>query len=84
LDEQTLRGKAPVGVAREAARLGIATVAVAGRTTLDRAALREAGFSETYTLQQLEPDLQRCIADAGPLLERTGRLIALELKTAIS
>ena len=84
LDEQTLRGKAPVGVAREAARLGVATVAVAGRTTLGEAALREAGFRATYTLQQLEPDLARCIADAGPLLERTGRLIALEQVTAIS
>ncbi len=83
LDEQSLRGKAPVGVAREAGRLGVRTVAVAGRTTLDEDALRAAGFDATYTLQELEPDLERCIADAGPLLERTGRRIALEWSTAV-
>jgi len=34
LDAQSLAGKAPVGVARAAARLGVPVVAVAGRSAL--------------------------------------------------
>jgi glycerate kinase len=76
LDEQSLHGKAPVGVAQEAARHGVPAVAVAGRTTLGADVLHDAGFVATYTLEELEPDLARCIAEAGPLLERIGRRIA--------
>jgi glycerate kinase len=90
LDEQTLRGKAPAGVAR-AARAGAAAagsgaagaagprlpvVAVAGRCTLPATRLREAGLDAAYPLTDLEPDLARCRADAGPLLERAARRIA--------
>jgi glycerate kinase len=78
LDEQSLRGKAPVGVARAAAARGVPTVAVAGVTSLSPAALHAAGFSATYTLQQLEPDVQRCMAEPGRLLERIGERIAAD------
>jgi glycerate 2-kinase len=70
LDRQTLRGKAPVGVAQAAARLGIPVIAVSGRSLLGRDELREAGFEDAYALTDLEPDPARCMADAGPLLER--------------
>ncbi len=76
LDEQSLRGKAPVGVARAAAERGVPTVAVAGVTSLSATALRAAGFAATYTLQQLEPDLDRSMAEPEPLLERIGERIA--------
>jgi glycerate 2-kinase len=76
LDEQSLGGKAPIGVARAAAERGVVTVAVAGVTSLSPAALTTAGFAATYTLQQLEPDLERSMAEPGPLLERIGELIA--------
>jgi glycerate kinase len=78
LDEQSLHGKAPVGVAQAAARLGIATVAVAGRTTLSPGTLAAAGFSATHTLQGIEPDLTRCMAEPAPLVVRIGRQIATE------
>ncbi|MFF4223824.1 glycerate kinase [Streptomyces abikoensis] len=74
LDEQTLHGKAPVGVARAAA--GTAVVAVCGRLSLDAAALAGVGIQRAYALTELEPDLARCVAHAGPLLERLAERVA--------
>ena len=76
LDTQSLAGKTPVGVARAAARRGIAVVAVAGRSTLREAELAAAGIAAVYPLTDLEPDLERCRAEADRLLRRTGQMIA--------
>jgi glycerate 2-kinase len=76
LDEQSLAGKAPIGVARAAASAGVQVVAVAGRLQLSAARLREAGIAAAYPLTDLEPDLERCIANASPLLRRVGAQIA--------
>jgi glycerate kinase len=76
LDTQSLAGKTPVGVARAAARHGIGVVAVAGRSTLREAELAAAGIAAVYSLSDLEPDLERCRAEAARLLRRTGRMIA--------
>ncbi len=76
LDAQSLAGKAPVGVARAAARRGIPVVAVAGRSTLTGPELAMAGIAAVYPLSALEPDPARCSAEARPLLERAGRMIA--------
>ncbi|MFI0416974.1 glycerate kinase [Spongiactinospora sp. 9N601] len=70
LDEQTLRGKAPAGVAEAAAKAGVPVVAVCGRRSLGEAELHAAGIQAAYALTDIEPDPARCIADAGPLLER--------------
>jgi glycerate 2-kinase len=75
LDEQSLAGKAPLGVARAAAKAGIPVVAVAGRLQLSVARLQEAGISAAYALTDLEPDLDRCIANAGALLRQIGAKI---------
>ncbi|MGY1708421.1 glycerate kinase [Geodermatophilus sp. SYSU D00758] len=72
LDEQSLRGKAPVGVARVAREAGAAVVAVCGVRALDDAQLRAAGFEAAYALADLEPDPARSMAGAAPLLERVG------------
>jgi len=76
LDAQSLAGKAPVGVARAAARLGVPVVAVAGRSTLTEAELATAGISAVYPLSDLEPDPERSRAEAARLLRRTGQMIA--------
>ncbi|MCO5969925.1 glycerate kinase [Actinoallomurus soli] len=70
LDAQSLRGKAPVGVAQAARRAGVPVVAVSGRRALSDEQLRAAGFARAYALTDLEPDPGRCMEDAGPLLER--------------
>jgi len=72
LDDQSLAGKAPVGVARAAARSGVPVVAVAGRLQLSPQQLRQAGIEAAYALTDLEPDLNQCIANASPLLRRLG------------
>ncbi|MBB2912779.1 glycerate kinase [Streptosporangium becharense] len=75
LDEQTLRGKAPAGVAAAAAEAGVPVVAVCGRRTLGDAELAAAGITAAYALTDIEPDPAVCMAKAGPLLERlTGKI----------
>jgi glycerate kinase len=76
LDAQSLAGKAPVGVARAAARFGVTVVAVAGRSSLTPGQLAAAGITAVYTLSDLEPDPARSSAEASLLLRRVGRAIA--------
>ncbi|RPF25704.1 allantoinase AllB [Georgenia muralis] len=76
LDEQSLHGKAPVGVA--AAAGDVPVVAVCGSSALDPARARAAGIAAVHALTDLEPDVATCIAQAGPLLERLGERIAAE------
>jgi glycerate kinase len=78
LDEQTLHGKAPAGVAAAAAAAGVPVVAVCGRNTLSARRLRGAGFAGAYSLAEIEPDLRRCFAEGAQLLERLGARIAAE------
>ncbi|MDG4861320.1 glycerate kinase [Streptomyces sp. T-3] len=76
LDEQTLHGKAPAGVAAAARAAGVPVVAVCGRLALSEDALAGAGISRAYPLTSVEPDVAKCIADAGPILERVAEQIA--------
>ncbi|WP_328854001.1 glycerate kinase [Microbispora hainanensis] len=76
IDEQTLRGKAPVGVAAAAAKHGVPVVAVCGRRTVGDDELRAACIEAAYALTDVEPDVRRCMAEAGPLLERLAARIA--------
>ncbi|MFB9685208.1 glycerate kinase [Amycolatopsis plumensis] len=78
LDEQTLSGKAPAGVARAAAARGIPCVAVSGRCRLSPAQLADAGISAAYALTDLEPDPARCMAEAAPLLRRLAHRVAAD------
>jgi glycerate kinase len=82
LDEQTLHGKAPAGVARAARARGIPVLAVCGRLDLDPTRLAGAGFARAYPLTDLEPDPARCMAEAGPLLTALGERIARDLRAA--
>ncbi|GGO36106.1 glycerate kinase [Streptomyces lasiicapitis] len=81
LDEQTLHGKAPAGVAAAARAAGVEVVAVCGRLALPPAALGTAGIRRAYALTDIEPDVARCVAEAGPLLERLSAKIATDFLT---
>jgi glycerate kinase len=70
LDEQSLHGKAPVGVARLAALHGVPVVAVCGRLQLTPDQLRQAGIRAAFALAELEPDPAHSMAEAASLLER--------------
>ncbi|MFJ3905427.1 glycerate kinase [Streptomyces sp. NPDC090025] len=78
LDEQTLHGKAPAGVAAAARAAGKPVVAVCGRLALSADALAGAGISRAYPLTALEPDPAKSMPNAGPLLERVAESIARE------
>jgi len=73
LDAQSLLGKAPMGVARAAARLGVPVVAVCGRSELAEPELRAAGFARTWALLDVEPDADQCLVRAADLLEDVGQ-----------
>ncbi|WP_155057377.1 glycerate kinase [Streptomyces blattellae] len=81
LDEQTLHGKAPAGVAAAARAAGKEVVAVCGRLALPPEALGRAGIRRVYPLTDAEPDVAKCIADAGPILERVAERIARDFLT---
>lgn len=81
LDEQTLHGKAPAGVAAAARAAGKEVVAVCGRLALPPEALGRAGIRRAYPLTGIEPDVATCIADAGPILERVAETIAQDFLT---
>ncbi|MEW2493739.1 glycerate kinase [Streptomyces nodosus] len=76
LDEQTLHGKAPAGVAAAARAAGKEVVAVCGRLALSAQELDGAGIRRAYPLTEEEPDVALCIAQAGPILERVAERIA--------
>ncbi|MHA6782203.1 glycerate kinase [Pseudonocardia saturnea] len=75
LDEQTLHGKAPAGVAAAARRAGVPVVAVCGRTSVSAERAAAAGIGAVRTLDEVQPDLARCLADPGPPLRELGRRI---------
>jgi glycerate kinase len=76
LDTQTLRGKAPAGVAAAARAAHVPVVAVCGQTSLSERELSRAGITAAYPLTDLEPDLHRCLTGAAALLEELGARIA--------
>ena len=78
LDEQTLHGKAPAGVAAAAHRAGVPVVAVAGRCLLDADALAGAGIGSAYALTDEASYPGESFDAPGLLLARIGARIALD------
>jgi glycerate 2-kinase len=78
MDEQTLHGKAPAGVAAAAREAHVPVVAVCGRNQLSDDSLHAAGITAAYALTDLEPDIERCLAEPTPLLVRLGERIATD------
>lgn len=76
LDAQTLRGKAPIGVVAAARSAAIPAVVAAGRCLLTQQEMTAAGIAGGYALTDLEPDPERCLADADNLLARLAERIA--------
>jgi glycerate kinase len=78
LDEQSLAGKAPVGVLARARAAGVPVVAVAGRSLLSSDQVAAAGFAGVHTLSALEPEPRLSIAHADALLAEVGARLATE------
>ena len=78
LDQQSLRGKAPVGVCRRASARHVPTFAVAGVSTLNPTEAHTAGFAGVYTLRNTEPDERRSLRCAAALLTAVTEQLAGE------
>ncbi len=76
LDQQTLHGKAPAGVAAAARRAGVPVIAVAGRNLLSPKELTDGGISAAYSLLDIEADPSVCMTDAARLLQLLAGRIA--------
>lgn len=81
LDDQSLRGKGPVGVARRAQKFGVPTIAFAGSVAATPAALRDAGFAAAFPIVDRIMTLSDALSLGPALLEaaayRVGCTIAL-------
>ncbi|MFI8569660.1 glycerate kinase [Rhodococcus sp. NPDC078407] len=76
LDEQSLYGKAPIGVAHAARDAGVPVITVAGRSVIGPDRLRTHGIVASYALADLEPDPRISMRDAAKLLHEVGRTLA--------
>ena len=76
LDQQSLSGKAPVGVLDLAVSHAKPVWAVVGQTCLTSQEIRERGFAGHISLSELEPDLDRSMAHARELLFKAGSNLA--------
>lgn len=79
LDTQSLEGKTPIGVAELAAAHAVPVYAVCGRSLLSTQELSAAGFSKVVTLQELEPDMSRSMANARSLIAQAAELLAPQI-----
>jgi glycerate kinase len=70
IDEQTLRGKAPAEVAQRARRAGVPCLGLAGVVRLTPEQVAAAGLAAAHGLTDVEPDLDRCMAEPAGILTR--------------
>jgi glycerate 2-kinase len=70
LDDQSLRGKAPIGVARLARAAGARVVAVCGVNLLRESELEAAGIEAAYAIADHAPTTEAAMRDAAAYLEQ--------------
>ena len=70
MDEQTVFGKGPIGVARLAQQYGIPTIALVGGLNVHDSVLHEAGINAVFSIVDKPMPLDVAIQNAENLLER--------------
>ncbi len=87
MDSQTLGGKGPFGLARQAMEHGVPTIALVGSLGDGEEQLHDAGIRTIFPIIPGPMDLTEAMETGGELLERTatriGRLISLARQTAL-
>ena len=78
-DSQSLSGKAPIGIYTVASRNSVPVVLICGQAKLGSSTENVPRFVSVYELISYEPDINKCIADPRPIVERIGQAIAKEL-----
>jgi glycerate 2-kinase len=70
MDEQTIHGKGPIGVARRARQFGVPTVAIVGALNTDDALLHDAGIQAVLPIVTRPMSLDDALRNAPELVER--------------
>ncbi len=78
-DSQSLRGKAPVGIYSVASSHNVPVVLVCGQAKLNSSVDNAPKFREIYSLASFESDINKCISNPRPIVEKIGKVIAQEL-----
>jgi glycerate 2-kinase len=85
MDDQTIHGKGPIGVARRAREFGVPTVAIVGGLNADDALLHDAGIEAVLPIVTRPMSLDDALRNAPELVERAalrlGYLLQLKAKT---
>jgi glycerate kinase len=76
LDDQTLSGKAPVGVAKRARAAGARVLAVCGVAQASARDLAGVGIESVHALSEIEPDPVASMAHASALLQQLAQGLA--------
>ncbi|WP_228845322.1 glycerate kinase [Phototrophicus methaneseepsis] len=84
MDEQTIYGKGPIGVARLAREHGVPTVALVGGLQTDDATLHEAGLQAVLPIINEPMSLEDALANGRHLIEQTALRLGylLQIKRA--
>jgi glycerate 2-kinase len=76
LDHQSLQGKAPIAIARQARELGVPVVAVVGQVHLPVETMADVGIVAAYTLLDAAHDFPDAMTRAAELLHTIGIQVA--------
>lgn len=79
-DGQTIRGKAPIGVARAAARHGVPVIGLSGALTPESSAVHDHGIAAVFSAVRSVCTMEEALRDAAANLQATARNIAMALR----
>jgi glycerate kinase len=83
MDEQTVHGKGPIGVARLAREHGVPTIAIVGGLNADDALLHDAGIQAVLPIVTKPMSLDEAIEQAEELVERAALRLGYLLHMSI-
>ena len=78
-DAQSIKGKAPFGVLKRAKRSSVQVYLFAGRIECEKSALSAMGFKGSFSLNEVEPDKEKCMQNASILLSEIGAKFAKDV-----
>ena len=78
-DSQSLSGKAPIGILEIAIQQSIPVALICGQAKLNSSDKIVNGFRSISALHDFEADIEKCIAEPGPIIEKISAAIAKEL-----
>ncbi len=80
MDDQTIHGKGPLGVARRAGARGVPTVALVGGLAVADRVLREAGLAAVLPIMEAPMTLEDALTQAEPMIERAAERLGYLLQ----